>query len=108
MGKHELMENYTMDQLADRIIMLEIKLREKENTAEILKELNHGIISEQQSEIINLKEELIRKQREINKIDEILNELFGVKHDTVKTEDELKKILIEKGKEIRKRYSLNY
>lgn len=66
MSKQELMENYTMDQLADKIIMLEIKLKEKENTAEMLKKLNSDRISEYQNEIINLKEELNRKQTEVN------------------------------------------
>lgn len=98
MGKQELMENYTMDQLADKIIMLEIKLKEKENTAEVLKKLNSSRISEYQNEIINLKEELNRKKTEINTIDDILNELFGVTHDIVKTPDEFKEILIKRKK----------
>lgn len=102
MGKQELMENYTMDQLTDRIIILEIKLKEKETTAEILKKLNSDRISECRNEIINLKEELNRKQTEINQIDEILNELFGVTHDIVKTPDEFKEILSKKKKETNK------
>lgn len=108
MSKQELMENYTMDELADKIIWLEIKLKEKENTAGILKKLNYERISEYQNEIINLKEELNRKQTEINQIDEILHELFGVKHDIVETPDEFKRILMKKGEEIKKRHLLNY
>lgn len=42
-----------------------------------------------------LKKELERKQTEINQIDEILNELFGVTHDIVKTPNEFEKILKE-------------
>ncbi len=110
MSKQELMENYTMDELADKIIWLEIKLKEKENTAGMLKKLNSDRISEYQNEIINLKEELNRKQTVINQIDEILYKVFGMTHDVVKTPDEFEKILIkkEREKERIRRYLLNY
>lgn len=44
------------------------------------------------------KEELERVKNTINQIDDILEKLFGVRHDTVEKPDEFEKILAEKSK----------
>lgn len=44
-------------------------------------------------EIEKLKEELQRSRNTINQIDDILDKLFGMKHDVVETPDEFEKIL---------------
>lgn len=98
MNKQELMENYTMEQLADKVIALEIAINDNKNTAEILKREHKNIICEKQSEIDELKSQLGRKQTEINQIDEILNELFGVTHDVAKPA-EFERILREKAED---------
>lgn len=95
MNKQELMKNYTQEQLADKIIALEILLNDNKNTAEILKREHKNIISEKQSEIDCLKAELQRKENTINQIDDILEKLFGIRHDIAKP-NEFEKILKEK------------
>lgn len=69
MTKQELMENYTAEQLA-----------------------------EYQNRVNMNKTELERAKTIINQIDDILEKLFGVRHDTVENPDEFYKILAEKLK----------
>ena len=105
MNKQELMENYTMEQLIEIVTAYEeIKLCQEQNKecktalpVEYLKVLVlNQEIKEKQAEIKELKSQLDRKKTEINQIDEILNELFGVTHDVVKTPDEFREILSSK------------
>lgn len=51
-----------------------------------------------QCEIEELKKQLDRRQTTINQIDEILEKLFGVRHDAVDKPDEFEKILSERAK----------
>lgn len=74
MTKQELIENYTMEQLAKMVIERDMKIQD-------------------------VKFQLNRKQTEIKQIDEILNELFGLTHDVVKTPDKFREILREKADE---------
>lgn len=76
MTKHELMENFTMEELAEMVIERDMN---------------------RQDEINKLKNQLDRKQTEIDQIDEILEKLFGVKHDVVSKPTEFEKILQEKA-----------
>ena len=96
MTKQELIENYTMEQLADKIVALEILISDNKNTAEILKREHEKIICDKEDEIKELKSQLHRKETEINQIDEILEKLFGVTHDVVSEPDEFERILTEK------------
>lgn len=97
MTKQELMENYTMEHLADKIVALEILISDNKNTAEILKREHKKIICDKEDEIKELKSQLHRKETEINQIDDILGKLFGVTHDIVGKPDEFEKILTEKA-----------
>lgn len=56
-------------------------------------------IAEYQNRVYKDKTELERAKNTINQIDDILEKLFGVRHDTVDTPDEFEKILSEKAKE---------
>lgn len=49
-------------------------------------------------EIAELKEQLERRRNTINQIDDILEKLFGVRHDSVDNPDEFEKILTDKVK----------
>lgn len=107
MTKSEIMENYTMEQLAEMVVksnnLLEvlkysdafIKTGLFENPAVAAYESKIEIL---QKENEKLKFKLDRKQTEINQIDEILNELFGVTHDIAKPA-EFEKILREKAED---------
>lgn len=59
MNKQELLENYTMEQLAEMVV----KLKTQERT-------DHNYTMFLQSEIGDIKTQLDRKQTEINQIDE--------------------------------------
>lgn len=52
--------------------------------------------AKKQCQIKNLEKQVCQKETEISQIDDILNELFGLKHDTVKEPEEFKKILRDK------------
>lgn len=80
MTKTELMENYTMEQLAEIVVG-------KQN-----------VIDDMKSNIDFLNRSLERGKTIINQIDDILEKLFGVRHDTVDKPDEFEKILAEKSK----------
>lgn len=81
MTKTELMENYTAEQLAEMVVS-------KQN-----------IIDDMKSNIDFLNNCLERGKNTINQIDDILERLFGVRHDTVDKPDEFEKILSERAKE---------
>lgn len=95
MSKKELLENYTMEQLADKVIELEKIIDDKLGGWS-----KHGIsyndFFSMRDEIESLKEKLQCKETTINQIGDILNELFGVTHDVVSKPDEFKEILKEK------------
>lgn len=117
MNKQELLENYTMEQLADMVVKLEKlveagvaltnskadeinclkeKLYHKENEIDELKQKleRQETTTKYAEEYVNgLKSEVKRKETTINQIDDILNELFGVTHDIVSKPDEFKEIL---------------
>lgn len=80
MTKTELMETYTAEQLAEMVVS-------KQN-----------IIDDMKSNIDYLDGNLERAKNTINQIDDILEKLFGVRHDTVDKPDEFEKILTEKEK----------
>lgn len=81
MTKQELMETYTAEQLAEMVVS-------KQN-----------IIDDMKSNIDFLNSSIERKERIINQIDDILEKLFGVRHDIVDKPDEFEKILSERAKE---------
>lgn len=81
MTKQELIETYTAEQLAEMVVS-------KQN-----------IIDDMKSNIDFLNSSIERKERIINQIDDILEKLFCVRHDTVDKLDEFEKILSEKIKE---------
>lgn len=81
MNKKELLENCTMEQLADMVVKYQ-------NASEV-----------KNDEINCLKDQLQRKETAIKQIDDILNELFSVTHDIVNKPDEFKEILKEKIEE---------
>lgn len=56
------------------------------------------LIAEYQRKIEKDKTELERTKNTINQIDDILEKLFGVRHDTVNKPDEFEKILSDKAK----------
>lgn len=126
MTKQELMENYTQEQLADKIIALNITINDMKNTEKIIKQYNRKQCEFEKSEKrtpftdkelaekwkelaeeLNekgykaieeneeLKDELKRKETVINQIDDILEKLFGVRHDVGKP-NEFEEILKEK------------
>lgn len=80
MTKQELMETYTAEQVAEMVVS-------KQNIIDCMK-----------SNIDFLNSSLERKERIINQIDDILEKLFGVRHDTVDKPYEFEKILSEKAK----------
>lgn len=80
MTKQELMENYTVEQLAEMVVS-------KQNITDDMK-----------SNIDFLNSSIERKERIINQIDDILEKIFGVRHDTVDKPDEFEKILTDKAK----------
>lgn len=80
MAKTELMEKYTEEQLAEMVVS-------KQN-----------IIDDMKSSIDFLNSSLERKERIINQIDDIMEKLFGVRHDTVDNPDEFEKILTDRVK----------
>lgn len=104
MTKQELMESYTMEQIADMIVERDRKLEaiildktfgashEDEGMLDRLSEETRNL----RGEIDNMKSALDRKQTEINQIDEILEKLFGVTHDIAKP-GEFEIILREKA-----------
>lgn len=99
MNKQELLENYTMEQLADKVIALEITISDMKNTENIIKKYNSKQCDcGKENEINQLKDQLQRKETTINQIDDILNELFGATHDIVDKPDEFKEILKERIK----------
>lgn len=75
MSKEHFMEVYTIEQLADLLVLLN-------------QDNNRAI-----DEVAELKVKLDRKQNEINQIDEILEELFNIKHDDMGSLDEFKNYL---------------
>lgn len=115
MTKQELMENYTMEQLAEMVV----KYCEKGKIENAEMQVNCPVCGTQfdfndgkerlfmtvltdtihslEDESEKLKSQLHRKETTINQIDKILNRLFGVTHDIVETPDELEKILMEKA-----------
>lgn len=126
MTKQELMENYTQEQLADKIIALNITINDMKNTEKIIKQYNRKQceceksekrtpftdkeLAEKWKELAEelnekgykaieenekLKAELDRKENTINQIDDILNKLFGARHDVCKP-NEFEEILKEK------------
>lgn len=126
MNKQELMENFTMEQLADKIIALDITINDMKNTEKIIKQYNRKQceceksekrrpfadkeLAEKWKELAEelnekgykyieeneeLKAELERRERIINQIDDILENLFGVRHDIGKP-NEFEEILKEK------------
>lgn len=86
MTKQELMENFTMEQLADMVVDL------RKEHAKMLWE-HCDCVSKEEFE--KLKEEFDRKGRTINQIDDILENLFGVRHNVGKP-NEFEEILKEK------------
>lgn len=80
MTKTEIMENYTVEQLAEMVVS-------KQN-----------IIDDMKSNIDFLNNCLERGKNTINQIDYILEKLFGVRHDTVGKPDEFEKILSDRAK----------
>lgn len=105
MTKQELLENYTMEQIAEMVIKYQemarqIILNENVSNTDMFKNKSsvayEAELSEHKAEINRLKSELDRKETTINQIDDILNELFGVTHDAVSKPDEFKEILKEK------------
>lgn len=147
MTKQELMETYTAEQLADKVIELETIIDDKlggwskhgisyndffsmqdeskklksevekyRKAFEDAKKERDCQIVEYQNKIDKLKQKLERQEtatkyaeeyvdglkndfdrskNTINQIDDILEKLFGVRHDTVDTPDELEKILTD-------------
>lgn len=143
MNRQELLESYTMEQLADMVIALNITISDMKSTEKIIKQYNGkkcdcgkedeinrlkeqvemfktrneridnivgklfenssicAIFEDELEKMVNrwicetdkLKTELQHKENTINKIDDILKELFGVTHGTDKEPDELKKVL---------------
>lgn len=81
MTKTELMETYTAEQLAEMVVS------------------KQKIIDDMKSNIDYLNNNIERKERIINQIDDILEKLFGARHDTVDKPDEFEKILTDKIKE---------
>lgn len=128
MTKTELMENYTMEQLAEMVVVSMESKEDNEKMIELITSAGKDLgkqLDEKQSEIARLqqkvekykksfedakkerelqivvhedKEELERAKNTINQIDDILEKLFGVRHDTVDKPDEFEKILAEKSK----------
>lgn len=128
MIKSELMENYTMEQLADMVVEKYDKVRSEERPYGAHYDLGNGKavrfigfekdesqpffqfiddringepinlypsdkLLNEVDEIKELKSQLDRKQTEINQIDDILNELFGVRHDVASKPEYFKEIL---------------
>lgn len=48
--------------------------------------------------VSELEEECVKKQNEINRIDDIMEKLLGVRHDIVDKPDEFEKILADRAK----------
>lgn len=124
MTKHELMKNYTMEQLADMVVekynrekseerpygahydledgkairFIGFDRKEAEQLFEMItsKGMNENKCScGKENEINELKCKLKHKEEIINQIDDILNELFGVKHDVTDKVNEFREILKE-------------
>lgn len=127
MNKTELMETYTAEQLADKVIKLEtiiddklggwskhrISYNELFTMRDKIEELKSEVekyrkafedekkerdcqIAEYQNRVDKDKTELERAKNTINQIDDILEKLFGVRHDTIDKPNEFEDVLRDK------------
>lgn len=109
MTKQELMETYTAEQLAEMVVDLQnIPIAGKINcensgSSDLIK-LKCDKCGEEflafldEKYILCKKTELDRAKNTINQIDDILEKLFGVRHDTANTPDEFEKVLTDKAR----------
>lgn len=84
MNKSELLENYTAEQLAEMVVEYEIVKKQYEISTNWEKMMpEHELKAKFNQETAKIKYENERLKTTINQIDEIMEELFGVKHDAV-------------------------
>lgn len=122
MNKQELIENYTMEQLADMVVELESQLNTARNLQnEILFEeriaenlrsvtgvdidevrktlqntkeyMNNTYVEKLKDEIDSLKDQLQHKEAATKQIDSIICELFGIAHNGDEYTDDFKELL---------------
>lgn len=110
MTKHELMENYTIEQLADMVIEKEKqldqvrvfgifeKIKESGLFENPIKTFYEADLDIKQEIIDRLKKRLSRKEAAINQIDSIICELFGISHNGDEYTEDFKELLMEKSK----------
>lgn len=91
----EMDREYTMEELENIITNLKITLKEKENTAETLKQSNSDKISGMQEEIDKWKEKADNANKENEEIYKIFNDIIEVKINTIKTQEDIKNTLIK-------------
>lgn len=91
MTKQELMENFTMEQLADKIIALEIAISDMKNTKKIIKQYNNKQRECEKSEKRTpfTDKELAEKWK--NLAEEFNNEVYKVTEENEKLKAELKR-----------------
>lgn len=91
MSKSELLSTYTAEQLAEMVEKLDVA---SIGSSKYIHNLENEI-KEKQDEINHTKKQFDRSQTTITQIDEILEELFGVTHETTNP-GEFKEILTDK------------